>query len=130
MNKKKGFTVPELVVVLLFATLLLVLFFVQKSNVDAMDRDAKRKMAINAMYYALEEGYYKEKGYYPEKISEDVLKVIDPALFSDPSGIHIGEEYCTYTYDPADCSNGKCKQYILRAEMEKEDTYVKRNRTN
>ena len=130
MNKKKGFTVPELVVVLLFATLLLVLFFVQKSNVDAMDRDAKRKMAINAMYYALEEGYYAEHGYYPETISEQNLTVMDPALFTDPLGANLGTEGSSYSYEPANCENGICKEYTLRATLEKEDTYVKKSRHN
>ena len=55
---KKAFTVPELLVVCAFASLLLVLFFIQKGNVDAMSRDEKRKTAINAMYYALEESFY------------------------------------------------------------------------
>lgn len=127
--KKKGFTVPELLIVALFASLALILFFVQKSNVEAMDRDDERKTAINAIYYALEEGYYKDNNYYPEEISEDILKVIDPALFSDPNGIHLGEEGCSYTYEPANCEDGKCKAYTLRAVLEKEDIYIKKNRT-
>ena len=50
---------------------LLILFFVQKSNVDAMNRDDARKTALNAMYFALEEGYYPDHGYYPEEISDE-----------------------------------------------------------
>ena len=80
MKTKKGFTILEILVVAVFATLLLVLFFIQKSNIDAMERDEDRKTAINAMYYALEESFYKENGYYPETISEENIKVIDPAL--------------------------------------------------
>ena len=57
-KSKKGFTILELVVVIVFAAILVVLFFLQKTNVDAMGRDDKRKIAINAMYYALEEGFY------------------------------------------------------------------------
>ena len=66
MKKKSGFTILELVIVILFASLALVLFFVQKSNMDAMKRDEDRKIAINAMYYALEEGFYTQNKYYPE----------------------------------------------------------------
>ena len=62
-SMRKAFTVPELLVVCAFAALLLVLFFVQKSNVDAMNRDEKRKTAINAMYYALEESFYENNKY-------------------------------------------------------------------
>ena len=128
MKVKKGFTVPEIFIVCAFATLALILFFLQKSNMNAMARDEDRKTAINAMYYALEEGYYVEHGYYPESISEDVLTVMDPSLFTDPFGFNLGEEDSAYSYEPANCENGKCKEYMLRTKLEKEDDYVKRNR--
>jgi len=126
---KRGFTIIELVVVIFFASLLVVLFFLQKLNLDAMHRDEQRKEAINAMYYALEEGFHAKNGYYPEKISEENLKVMDPSLFTDPSGINLGREGSSYSYEAANCSNGKCKEYTLRAQMEKEDTYIKKNRS-
>ena len=108
--------------------MLLVLFFVQKSNVDAMERDEDRKTAINAMYYALEEGFYASNKYYPETISENNLKMIDPALWTDPMGVNLGVEGSSYSYEPANCTNGKCKEYTLKAILEKEDIYLKRNR--
>ena len=126
---RKGFTLIELIVVIIFATLLLVLFFVQKANVDAMARDEKRKEAINAMYYALEEGFYAKNKYYPETISEENLKVMDPALFTDPLGFNLGVEGGSYQYEAADCEDGRCKEYTLRARLEKEDEYIKRNRS-
>ena len=109
MKSKKGFTILEIIVVAVFATLLLVLFFIQKSNIDAMERDEDRKTAINAMYYALEESFYKENGYYPETISEENIKVIDPELWTDPFGINLGDPLSTYSYEPANCKDGKCK---------------------
>ena len=129
MRNKKGFTVPELLVVIMFTALLVVLFFIQKSNVDAMDRDDERKTAINAMYYALEEGFFAQNGYYPEEISEENLKMMDPALFTDPMGINLGQEGTSYFYEAANCNEGKCKEYVLRAVLEKEDVYIKKNRT-
>ena len=126
---KRGFTIVELVVVILFATLLLVFAYLQKSNLDAMARDDQRKTAINAMYYALEEGYFAQNGYYPEEISEENLTVMDPQLFTDPAGINLGAEGCSYHYEAANCENGKCKEYLLRADLEKEDDYVKKNRS-
>ena len=128
--RKKGFTVAEIIVVGIFAALLFILFFIQKANVDAMDRDDQRKIAINAMYYALEESFYAQNGYYPEAISEDVLPVMDPALFTDPLGNNLGVDGSTYSYEPANCDNGKCKEYTLKAILEKEDAYIKRNRSN
>ena len=129
MKTKKGFTVLEVIIVAVFATLLLVLFFVQKTNLDAMQRDEQRKTAINAMYYALEESFYKQNGYYPETISEENIKVIDPALWTDPSGFNLGDSLSSYSYEPANCEQGKCKEYVLRAKLEKEDDYTKYNRS-
>ena len=128
MKRKNGFTILEILIVAVFATLLLILFFVQKSNVDAMNRDKDRKIAINAMYYALEESFYSKNGYYPETISEENIKVIDPALWTDPLGFNLGIEGGSYSYEPANCKDGKCKEYILKATLEKEDAYIKRNR--
>ena len=130
MKNKSGFTVIELVIVAVFAGLLLILSLVQKSNLDAFARDEDRKTAINAMYYALEESFYRDHGYYPETISEENITVIDPALWTDPSGYNLGDPKSSYTYQPADCNNGKCQKYILKAELEKEDTYTKTNRQN
>ena len=130
LDRKRGFTVPEILVVLGFSALLLILFCVQKSNIDAMDRDKARKIAINAMYYALEESFYENNKYYPEEISESVLTVIDPELFTDPNGFYINTDFGSYFYEPTNCSDAKCKSYTLRAELEKEDSYIKRNRNN
>ena len=128
MNTKKGFTIIEIIIVAVFASLLLLLFFIQKSNLDAMERDEDRKIAINAMYYALEEGYYKEHKYYPETISEDNIKVIDPSLWTDPNGFNLGDPSSSYSYTPSNCENGHCKEYVLKAKLEKEDDYIKSNR--
>ena len=128
MKPKKGFTVLEIIIVASFASLLLILFFIQKANIDAMGRDEQRKTAINAMYYALEESFYKDHGYYPESISEDNIKVIDPALWTDPLGFNLGDSFSSYSYEPANCKEGKCKEYILKATLEKEDIYIKSSR--
>ena len=128
--KKSGFTLIELVVVLVFVSIALVLFFLQKQNLDAMHRDEQRKEAINAMYYALEEGFYVKNGYYPETITDENLTVMDPKLFTDPNGVYINGESGSLNYISADCNNGKCREYTLRARLEKEDDYIKKNRHN
>lgn len=129
MREKKGFTLIELMIVGAFAALLVVLFFIQKANVDAMDRDNDRKTAINAMYYALEEYYYPKYGYYPSEISDSVLPVVDPQLFTDPAGTNIGIDGSSYSYEAANCNaENQCREYILRAQLEKEDIYIKRGK--
>lgn len=128
MNKKSGFTILEIIIVAVFASLLLIFFFMQKQNLDAMSRDESRKTAINAMYYALEESFYAEHNYYPEQISEENIKVIDPALWTDPLGYNLGDPLGSYFYEPADCKDGHCKEYTLRARLEKESDYIKQSR--
>ena len=87
MKTRKAFTVLELMLCIIFVGIFVVLFFMQKVNADAMSRDEKRKVAINAIYYALEEGYYDKNQYYPEKIDKaEILPWIDPNLFTDPYG--------------------------------------------
>ena len=129
MNTKKGFTVLELVLCIIFVGIFVVLFFMQKVNSDAMERDEDRKVAINAMYFALEEGYYAQNKYYPEAINNaEVLPWIDPNLFADPYKVNIWAEGSNYVYEAKNCEDGKCKSYELRATMEKEEDYVKTSR--
>lgn len=129
MKTRKAFTVLELILAIVFVGIFVVLFFFQKQGVDAMNRDEKRKTAINAMYYALEEGYYEENKAYPENLekSED-LPWIDPNLFTDPYGMNIWDDGSNYSYESSDCTDGKCKSYTLRAKLEKEEDYIKTSR--
>ena len=95
-----------------------------------MRRDENRKTSINAIYYALEESFYKEHNYYPEFISENNITVIDPSLWTDPDGHNLGDPESSYSYEAANCKDGKCKEYILKAELEKEDTCTKYSRSH
>ena len=130
MDDKKGFTLIEVMIVGAFAALLVVLFFIQKASVDAMNRDDKRRIAINAMYYALEEYYAPlHDGYYPAEISEKNLPVIDPKLFTDPFGIVLGTDGSSYSYEAANCNaDNECSEYILRAQLEEEDVYIQKGK--
>ena len=129
-KSKKGFTVLELITCIAFLAIFVVLFFIQYQNIEAMQRDEQRKVAINAMYYSLEEGYYEEHGYYPEKISSaEDLPWMDPNLLSDPSGVNIWVIGGDYSYESSNCDDdGHCKEYTLRAILEQESEYVKSNR--
>ena len=131
MKRKNGFTVLEIVLCIVFVGIFLVLFFIQKNNIEAMERDEDRKVAINAMFYARAEGYYAEKGYYPDNIEKaEDLPWIDPNLFTDPYGVTLwnADADSNYSYDASNCEDGKCKSYTLRSTMEKEDDYVKTSR--
>ena len=130
MKNKRGFTVLEIIICIVIAGIFVVLFFLQKQDVAKMDRDKQRKIAINAIYYALEEGFYKDNGYYPESITTaEELPWIDPNLFTDPNGINLWVEGGDYSYEAENCDeDNHCKKYKLRAVMEKEEDYVKTNR--
>ena len=128
MKRSQGFTIIELIVVIVFALFATSLLLYQKANIEAAQRDEDRKTAINAMYYNLEEVFYKANNYYPETIDSETLKAMDPALFTDPSGNTLGEPASEYRYSATDCQNEQCNGYTLRSLLEKEADYVKTNR--
>lgn len=125
-----GFTVIELIFIIVLIGAASVLFFVQKNNLEVASRDESRKTAINAMYYSIEEVYFTHNGYYPRTIDSSVLPSVDPALFTDPNGVKIGEATSNYRYEPYNCSGDQCKNYTLRSTLENEADYVKTNRSN
>ncbi len=129
--KRRGFTVIELLVVIVILAVGGWLFFSEKARIDSVERDNTRKVTINAMYYTIEEVFYPANGYYPSKIDSKTLRAMDPDLFTDPFGNTLGTSGSNYRYDATDCTtDGKCKGYTLRAIMEREDDYIKTNRNN
>ena len=129
MKHSKGFTVIEVLVVLVFLIGGTVLFLTQKSAFDAATRDNQRTVAINAMYYSLEEAYYKDHASYPESISSKVLRSVDPELFTDPDGYTMNESGANYHYEATGCDlDGNCDHYKLYADMESEESYEQTSR--
>lgn len=124
----KGFTVIELIIIILIISVASVIFFIQKNNIENIAKDNAKKTALNSMYYALEEVFYKENKYYPRAIDQATLRSVDPTLFTDPNGVVIGQPNCAYSYNATDCESEKCQKYILKAELLYEDDYKKTNR--
>ena len=123
--QQRGFTIIELlVVIVLFSATTAVAFF-QFNNFQQMNRDDTRRTAINAMYYNLEDIFYKTNAYYPDEVTEKNLTSMDKELFTDPNGQKIGSGQSDYRYEPINCEDGKCKNYTLRADLEKEADFVK-----
>lgn len=129
MKATRGFTVIELLIVATLFAVASVVFFTQRTQVETAARDESRKTSINAMYYSLEEVYFKEKKSYPRVINGTVLPSVDPDLFKDPQGVQIGESNSDFRYEPLDCTNDACAGYTLRAALENEADYVKSNRS-
>jgi len=130
MKRSQGFTVIEIIVVILFLAVASILLFIQRGDLVAQQRDTQRKTAINAMYYNLEEVFYAKNGYYPAKIDSSALTAMDPSLFTDPDGTAMNTQGSEYHYTTSNCDNDKCKSYTLSADLEKEATYTKTSRNN
>ena len=129
--KRKGFTVVELLIVIALLGVGSWVYFTEKSRVDSVQRDAARKIAINAMYYNLEEVFFEKNGYYPSLIDSKTLRAMDPNLFVDPRGNKIGTAESDYRYTGKECGvDNTCDGYELRADLEREDDYIKTNRNN
>ena len=99
-SRSYGFTVIELVLVVVLLLGAAGLLTWQRNNLAEGYRDEQRKTAINAMYYGLEESFYKEKGYYPLTIADNTLATVDNALLKDPDGVMINTAGSSYRYQP------------------------------
>ena len=159
VSRQSGFTVIELIVVALVFTLAGFLIFMQVNKLNISNQDSQRKTAINAMYYALEEVYYKAHKSYPATLTSSTLPSVDPDLFTDPDGFTLGKDVLTsdeiqkliskgdttpnlenrlaalntggspnYHYDATGCvARANCTGYTIRADLQSEAQYVKKN---
>ncbi len=128
MKKQAGFTAIELIVVIIVLISAGVIFLVQKNELAAEHRDSTRKVAINAIYYNLEEVVYPALKGYPATLDTKQLKAMDSDLLKDPNGIMINESGSDYVYEPSSCNGDVCQHYTLRATLEKEAEFIKKSR--
>lgn len=124
----RGFTVIELLLVIIILGVASVLFFVQKDNLEVAAQDQQKRTAINAMHYSLEEVFYKTNNYYPMTIDKKILPSVDPDLFTDPAGYTLGEPDSSYRYEPVSCTDNKCDSYTLRTTLDNEADYIKESK--
>ncbi len=131
MNKQSsGFTIIEISFVVLLLGIASVFFFIQKNDLSIINRDNQNKIAINAMYYNLENVFYPANKFYPQTISSDILKAMDPSLFTDTNGVKLGDTGSIYIYEPTNCVDQKCKSYILKTSLENEADFTKTSINN
>lgn len=128
--KQRGFTTIELVVAIVALVLIGSVFWMQKSNLEARDRDNARKTAINAIHYNLKTIFFAKNGYYPQNLDVSQLNGLDVALLKDPAGNLINSVDSTYHYESQGCNSGKCSSYSLRANLEREADFVKQSQDN
>jgi Tfp pilus assembly protein PilE len=127
IKRDSGFTVIEIIFIVLVLAVASVVFFVQKNNLEVSARDNQRKTAINAIYYSLEQVYYKQNHSYPKTVTQTILPSVDPALFIDPNGAAIGDASSNYRYLPTNCTDSGCASYTLRTTLENEADFVKQS---
>lgn len=136
MQKSAGFTIIELLVVVVLFLSMCGLFLYQKNTIEAAARDDRRKADINTLYHNLEKVYYAQHTSYPDTLSTKTLPAVQADTFKDPAGVAINElrvdnaalgttTRSTYTYEPTGCRNNQCSGYTLRADLEKEADYVR-----
>lgn len=128
--KQRGFTVLELLAVIALLLTIAGVAWSQKTNIETAARDDKRKIAINAMHYSLEEVYYAKNKSYPKNLSSTTLPSVDKELFKDPRGVSISDAASDYSYEGKNCSNDVCKSYTLHTHLEHEADYQKQSRNN
>jgi len=126
--KQRGFTVIEIIVVAIFLIVAGVILTIQVDKINKEYINQQKKVAINAIYYSLEEDFYAKNKYYPEKIEKNTLPTMDSELLTDPNGVMINDEDSDYRYIPTNCQKAKCKSYSLRTTVDGEDDFIKESR--
>jgi prepilin-type N-terminal cleavage/methylation domain-containing protein len=140
-RKQSGFTIVELLIVIVVIGILAALVVTTFSGVQKKARDSERQTDINAIHGQVE-AYYAQNGKYPTLANMNdsafvsgTLKGLDPAALKDPKGsastlsATAGAGTYSYAVTPAGCDNGAggdCTGYTLTATNEGSPaTYVK-----
>lgn len=146
LKKSKGFTIVELLIVIVVIGILATLVIVTFSGIQQKGRDSQRKTDINALQSHVE-AYYAQNGSYPTlaMINDDAwraanMKGLDPEALRDPkaptatvdlAGTATTTAYgysslaggaaCTVTGTlPAVDVTADCDSYALAADLEGE----------
>jgi len=148
LKKQKGFTLVELLIVIIIIGILATLVIVTFTGVQQKARDAKRQTDINALKTQLE-AFYATTGYYPTlaHFSDTSsggwvatnMKGLDPNAEKDPkftgSGAYIvaGTGDATHYGYAVTCSDTSdettCSAYTLTATLESGGTFSKSSNT-
>ena len=122
-RRDQGFTIVELLIVIVVIGILAALVIVQFTNVQARARDSERKSDIRALQSKVAE-YYALNGYYPVALTDIASLPADACKAPGGTGTCAGGDY-TYksfrtgtavaTASTADCDNStnNCVAYII-----------------
>jgi prepilin-type N-terminal cleavage/methylation domain-containing protein len=126
IKRDQGFTIVELLIVIVVIGILAALVIVQFTNVQARARDAERKSDIRALQSKVAE-YYALNGNYPITLNAVPSLPADACKAPGGTGTCGTPDYGYHAYragtTPAvatatDCDNGanSCTQYIIYAD--------------
>jgi prepilin-type N-terminal cleavage/methylation domain-containing protein len=146
----KGFTIVELLIVIVVISILALLVITTYSGIQAKARNSKRQTDIQAVQTQLE-AFFSQNGYYPNLANmndsswlDTNMKSLDQNALSDPSNPTSSKTLAStptdkqYSYQVTNSSGGSCEsddttcaKYTLTAKYEGtvngQTTYVKEN---
>lgn len=141
-KRDQGFTIVELLIVIVVIGILAALVLNSFQGVQARARDTERRTDINAVATQLEV-YYNDNGGYPSASDLAVtgsawatanLKGLDLEALKDPKGNLLNASGGSYTYTPlpASCATNACTSFTFEADLEKStpDPYQKKSLNN
>jgi prepilin-type N-terminal cleavage/methylation domain-containing protein len=145
-NKSRGFTIVELLIVIVVIGILATLVIVTFSGIQQKGRDSQRKTDINAVTSHVS-AYYAEKGYYPTMADLNNAawraintKGLDPEALKDPKASSANIAAATsataygYTASGTGCDNtaassdtNPCSAFTITATLETGGSYNKQS---
>jgi len=143
-TRQNGFTIIELIVVILIIGALLVLIIITHTGVQRSERDTERQRDIKALHTELE-AYYALNDHYPQlgELNDSHwrntnMKGLDADVLQDPNNADalLVDKPDTYVYaytvksaKGTKCDNQKtlCTVYTLTAKLENGQTFTKNN---
>jgi len=142
LKKQKGFTIVELLIVIVVIGILATLVIVTFSGIQKKARDSQRQTDINALASHIS-AYYADKGYYPtitdmndSTFRTANMKGLDPEALKDPRGSAqtlVGTTTAnSYLYTTTGCTaanpssdTNACDGFTLTATLENGTNYTK-----
>lgn len=143
-KKQKGFTIVELLIVIVVIGILATLVIITFTGIQQKARNTKRQTDVNAINSHLE-AFYAQNAYYPTLAHMNDatwrgtnMKGLDPEALKDPKGSAqtlVGSPAASsYAYAVTDdagasCASDEstCSKYTLTATNEGGGTYVKKS---
>ncbi len=148
-QKSKGFTIVELLIVIVVIAILATLVIVTFTGIQQKARDSQRQTDIDALDSHLE-AYYADNGYYPtlndlqtSSWVADNMKGLDPESLTSPDGKAIADTAGTggsggwaYGYTTTGCTatspsstSNECTSFQLKANLEGGSSFTKSSNT-